>query len=196
MAGVAAIRDVGDTLATILRTVIDPALVAPGQIRVAMPRDYEALDNANDLAISVFLYHVAISPELRNAPPRVLPDGQTAVRVLPVELGFLITPWARDALNALLLAGMITRAFHDRAELSAAQLAGTSWSSADTVQLVLESLPIEDHYRIWETTRVPYRLSLAYKARVVGIEGEPQIVASRVVEGRFDGANHAARAFR
>jgi hypothetical protein len=175
MAGVVASRDVGDSLATILRTVVDPALVSPGQIRVAMPRDNEALDN------------VAISPELRNAPPRVLPDGQTEVRALPVELGVLITPWARDALNALLLAGMITRAFHDRAELSATQLTGTSWSSADTVQLVLESLPIEAHYRIWETTRVPYRRSLAYK---------PQSVPSRVVEGRFDGVNHAARAFR
>lgn len=184
MAGVEAIRDVGDSLVAILRQAVDPALIVPGRVHLAMPRDYEALDTANELAISLFLYHTAIVPELRNAPRRIQPDGRSTL-VLPLELGFLITPWARDAGNALLLAGMIARAFHEHAQLSAAQLVGGPWRSDDSVQLMLESLPVEDHYRIWETTRVPYRLSLAYKARVIGIDAAPLRDGPPVVEGDF-----------
>ena len=58
---------------------------------------------------------------------------------------------------------------YDRAELGPAELTGTSWAADDTVQLVLETLTLEEHFCIWDTVDMPYRLSLTYMARIIGL---------------------------
>ena len=74
---------------------------------------------------------------------------------------------------------------YDRRELGAADLVGTSWEPDDTVQLILESLPLEDHYRIWDANNVAYRLSLTYLARVVGLSATDILVVPPVVDADF-----------
>jgi len=182
MGGTAALRDVGETLVQIIRGVVDPAVIDPANVRLAMPRDFESLDASTDLAVSLFLYRVAVIPELRNAAMRPRPVEQLARPPLPVSLGFLITPWARDASNALLLAGTIARALYDRSELTSSELVGGPWAPTDSVQLVIDDLPVSDHYRIWETTKVPYRLSLTYLARVIGIDPAEASAFGRVLD--------------
>jgi hypothetical protein len=186
MAGVGAIRDVGTTLVGILQAAVDSSVIDPSNIKLALPRDFEALDNSPELALSLFPYRVAISSDLRNARQRTLPDGRIAPPPLPLEVGLLVTPWARDAADTLLLSGMVARAFQDRAELTVNDLQGGPWRADDTVQLVLDSLPIADHYRIWDTTRVPYRLSLTYQARVIGIDPTEPRQVGRVLDAQFD----------
>ena len=71
--------------------------------------------------------------------------------------------------------GRILQALYDGAELGTAQLQGNSWETNDSVQLVFDSVPLDDHFRIWETTELPYRLSSTFIARVIGLEpGEQQ----------------------
>ena len=55
------------------------------------------------------------------------------------------------------------------------------------MQLVLETLPNTEHYQIWDTTKLPYRLSLTYMARVVGIEPSEAFDAPPIVEATFRG---------
>ena len=109
-------------------------------------------------------------PELRNAPRRRLPDGSITRPLLPLELSFMITPWAVSTTDEHLLAGLVLQTLYERAELGPAHLQGGSWEPGDSVQLVFESLTSEEHYRVWDTVGMPYRLSLTYLARVVGIE--------------------------
>lgn len=140
------------------------------QVELATPDAFSGFQNPGNPVVSVFLHRVAVNAERRNAPRRRLPDGTTSRPLLPLELSFMVTPWARSTADEYTMAGLIMRTFYDRAELGPGDLQGDAWEAGDSVQLVLESLPLEDHYRIWDTVGLPYRLSFTYVARVVGIE--------------------------
>ena len=167
MAGADAVRDIAETLVFLLRAGI-PAM-DPAKIAVATPDEFEALRDPVKPNITIFLYRIAVNPHMRNDPRRLRPDGSMQQAPLPLELSFLVTAWAKDTRDELKLVGRILQVLDDRRELGPADLVGASWDKDDTVQLILESLPLEDHYRIWDANEVPYRLSLTYLARVVGL---------------------------
>jgi hypothetical protein len=183
------IRDVGDTLIYALRAGVDPAIVAPSNIRVATPDEFDTFDALTEPSISLFLHRIAVSATVRNSPRRVLPDGTTTRPLLPLEACWLITPWAPNTSDEHLVAGQVMQALYDRAELGPTELQGSSWAPGDTLQIVLESLPMEDHYRIWETSEIPYRLSLTYVTRVVGLEPKERVASAPIITARFGGPN-------
>jgi len=184
MATADAVRDTADTIAFLLRAGI-PA-VDPAKITIATPDEFESLRDPAKPNITIFLYRIAVNAQLRNAPRRLLPDGRLRPPPLPVELSFLITAWAKDTRDELRLIGRIMQVLYDHREIGAADLVGTAWEKDDSVQLVLESLPLEDHYRIWDANEVAYRLSLTYQARVVGLDATETIAAPPVVDARLN----------
>src|SRR5262249_45588307 len=137
--------------------------------------------------ISIFLYQLAVNAPMRNGPRRVLPDGRTTRPLLPLELHYLITPWATDPRDEARIVGRVLQNLYDHAEVGPAALQGASWSDDDSVQLVLETLSLEEHFRIWDTTDLSYRLSLTYMARVIGIEPTLALAQPPVVEARIGG---------
>lgn len=183
MATADVIKDMGETLVFLLRAGIPS--VDPNLIVVATPDEFETLRDPAKPNITVFLYRIAVNPQMRNDPRRLRPDGSIVRQPLPLELSFLITAWAKDTRDELRIIGRILQVLYDRAELGAADLVGASWDKNDTVQLVLESLPLEDHYRIWDANEVPYRLSLTYVARVIGILPTESTAPAPVVDARL-----------
>jgi hypothetical protein len=119
---------------------------------------------------------------MRNDPRKVKPDGSIVRQPLPLELSFLVTAWAKDTRDELKIIGKVLQVLYEKSELGPADLVGASWEKDDTVQLVLESLPLEDHYRIWDANEVPYRLSLTYVARVIGISPVESTAPAPVVD--------------
>jgi len=180
VAGADVVRDMGETLVFLLRAGI-PAL-DPAKIAVATPDEFESLRDPLKPNITIFLYRIAVNAQMRNDPKRVLPNGSIVRQPLPVELSFLITAWAKDTRDELKIIGRILQVLYEKSELGTADLVGASWEKDDTVQLVLDSLPLEDHYRIWDATKVAYRLSLTYVARVVGISPTEVIMPAPVID--------------
>jgi len=183
LAGSDVVRDMGETLVFLLRAGI-PAL-DPAKIAVATPDEFESLRDPLKPNITIFLYRIAVNPQMRNDPKRIRSDGSIMRQPLPVELSFLITAWAKDSRDELKIIGRILQVLYEKCELGAADLVGASWEKGDTVQLVLESLPLEDHYRIWDATKVAYRLSLTYVARVIGISPTELMVPAPVIDAGF-----------
>jgi hypothetical protein len=183
MADADAVRDVADTIVFLLRAGI-PA-VNPAKITVSTPDEFESLRDPLNPNITVFLYRIAVNPQMRNNPRRIRPDGSIQPTPLPLELSFLITAWAKDTRDELKLIGRILQVLYAHRELGAADLVGASWEKDDTVQLILESLPLEDHYRIWDANEVAYRLSLTYMARVVGLSATETLAVPPVVDADF-----------
>jgi hypothetical protein len=167
MAGADAVRDMAETLVFLLRAGI-PAM-DPSKIAVATPDEFEALRDPITPNITIFLYRISVNPHMRNDPSRARADGSVQRAPLPLELSFLITAWAKDTKDELKLVGRVLQVLEAHGELGPADLVGTSWDKDDSVQLVIDSLPLEDHYRIWDANEVPYRLSLTYTARVIGL---------------------------
>jgi len=173
----------GETIAFILRAgmpVLDPSKIA-----VASPDEFESLRDPLKPNVTIFLYRIAVNPQLRNDPKRMGPDGSIMRQPLPIELSFLITAWAKDTRDELKIIGRILQVLYEKSELGAADLVGASWEKDDTVQLILDSLPLEDHYRIWDATKVAYRLSLTYIARVIGISPTAVLTPAPVVDAEF-----------
>ena len=186
MAGPDVIRDMGDTLVEILQAGIPTAVVAPAQIYLATPDEFSGLENPPQPTLTVFLYRVALHATTRNAPRRVLPDGRVQRQALPLELNYLITPWARETRAELLIAGRVLQVLHDHGEIGPADMVGSSWEPTDSVQLVFDPLALEDHYRIWESNhQVSYRLSLTYTARVINLAATQLLAEPPVVDARF-----------
>lgn len=189
MAKADAVRDTAATLVSLLQQGIPSGMVDPTRITIATPDQFTDLRDPAQPNVTIFLYRIAVNPQLRNAPRRNIGAGKTTRPLLPVELSFLITPWAKDTKDELRIAGRILQTLYDHAELAAADLAGTSWDQDDTVQLILESLPLEDHYRIWDAGEVPYRLSLIYTARVIGIAPTEEMLLPPVVDAGIGGGS-------
>lgn len=181
------IRDCGDTLVLLLQSGLahPESLVEPAQIYLASPTEFSNIVYTDSAVVTVFLYRVAISAEMRNGPRRTLPDGQTTRPLLPIELHFMITPWAQDMGDGYRIVGRILQLLYDNAELGPAQLEGGAWAPGDSVQVILESLPLDDHYRIWDSSDLAYRLSLTYMVRVIGIEPGESTAVIPVLDAEF-----------
>src|SRR5262245_6545049 len=137
MASDQAVRDMSDTLIALLKAGVPP-LVNANDILLSTPDDFQAAPNQPTL--TVFLYRITLNADMRNGMRRLLPDGRTTRTLLPLDLHYIITAWARDTRGELAIIGRVLQALYDRAELGPADLQGASWEPDDTVQLVLESL--------------------------------------------------------
>jgi hypothetical protein len=184
VATVDAIGNLVDTLVFVLRSRLPP-LVSAAQIVPARPDQFENFRDPAQPAVTVFLYRITVHESVRNSLPRHLPNGQVTRPLLPLNIHFMITPWARQIGDEYLIMGRILQALYDNAELGPAQLQGTAWETNDSVQLMFESLTLEDHYSIWETTELPYRLSATLIARVIGIEPGEQRAFGIVTEAEL-----------
>jgi hypothetical protein len=166
MASPSVVRDMGETLASVLQTALS-GMVAPANVRVATPDIFHELKPTPQPTCTIFLYRVAVNPAPRNelgAPPE---SGSRPP--LPVDLSYLITPWAKDPRDEHLMLGRILQGLHDRAILGGADLIGASWAPGDTVRLAAEPMTMQEQFCIWDTVEMPYRLSLSYVAQIVGM---------------------------
>lgn len=187
---------------TVLRTIeAQLSLVLPGNtvdVKLATPHSFPSLKNVSRSTVSVFLYRVSEHAELRNSPQRRLPDGTLRRQPLVLELSYLITTWgargqdaaANDAAAAIeehKLLGIVLQGLYDHAEVGRAELFEDPtkppvWGERDNLQVMLETLPIEDLYRIWDSSELPYQLSATYRVRVLGLDSSEVLRAPRVVD--------------
>jgi hypothetical protein len=182
MASPEVVADMGATLVKLLQQGLS-GVVSPTDIFLSTPDEMKTLQPLVP-TVTVFLYHVSLNAELRNALP---PSGKGGRPQLPLELHYLLTPWAKEISDTHKIVGYMLGTLYQKSTLVRAELQGSSWASDDTAQLLLESLPIEDHYSIWEPTEIPYRLSLSYLVRVMSLEAGPASAAPPVVSAVFGG---------
>ncbi len=194
------IERTGQTLVRLLEQRIAEVGIGGLQVMVVSTGAFDDLAASSSPTISLMLYQVTLNTELRNARKRVLPDGRLQRQPLPLELCYLVTPWGARASQTVdddavavaeegRLLGLIMQVFYNKAELGTADLfedpAVPVWRTGDGLQIVLESLPVEDHYRIWDASELGYRLSLTYRVRVASLDALEQPVGPPVVEGTF-----------
>lgn len=184
MAKPGVVADMSETLLNVLRSGL-PSSLPPGNVLLSSPDDYK--DFSTKPAITVFLYYVGINGEARNGAPRVLSDGSHSAPFLPIELRYLITPWATNPSGVHLILGYILQVLSGFATMSRAQLSGSSWDDDDTVQLLPESLPVDTYHDIWEPSEIPYKLSISYLVRILGLEPLTASAAAPVVSASFVG---------
>ena len=199
MATFDAIAYLSETIQAALQTGLNNlGLVASADVILSTPNELKNFAPHNP-AVTIFLYHVGVCGEMRNSPASFSPGGGVKRPSLPLELRYLITPWAqggnvdKSTFDSHRIIGAILQILYDHTLFRFNELhgspAGDTWRADDTVELILESVPVESHYDIWDPTEIPYRLSLTYLARVVGIDPTPAKNAPPVAVASFPGAS-------
>ena len=183
VASVDVIADMGSTLVELLK----PALVAlPCDVRLSNTDEYAASPPTTP-TVTIFLYHVSINAELRNNSPRMLAGGEIARPLLPIELRYLITPWTSEVIDGHRILGHVLRRLGSFQSMERKHLFGDSWDADDTVQLIPENLPVDEYHDIWDPAEIPYKLSMSYLARVIGLAPGEQDAFPIVTSASFVG---------
>jgi len=152
------IASVGASLERLLsaRLLDDPAPVAGARTVATLARteDVRGAGRLTPPCLSLFLYRIG---------------HDTALPAL--DLHYLLTAWADDAADEQRILGRAMQCLETTPVLTAALLtADGAWSEDERVPIVFEDLPTEVILRIFEAVGVSYRLSVAYRARVVRAE--------------------------
>jgi Pvc16 N-terminal domain len=127
--------------------------------------------------ISLYLYRVTFNTTRRNMPPRRDPiTGNRRRPPVPLDLHFLLTAWAPDAGQQQRLLGWAVRTLEDTPILPAGFLNRFApggqdvFEPSETVELVGETLTLQDLENIWEVAKARQQPSLGYVARQVAID--------------------------
>ena len=172
-----------------------------GVLEDAYPRDFGKLAFApahvSDIAgntafadgFTLCLYRVAINGTLRNLPPRIGPDGVRYRPSLPVDLHYLLTPWAGDVEKQQRLLGWGLRAIEDNTILPAGVLnrflrEPDVFRGEERVELVAEALSLGDFTGLWDKVKPRLQTSMTYVARMVLIDSDIDLRDGALVHTR------------
>jgi Pvc16 N-terminal domain len=128
-----------------------------------------------DAGVSLFLYRVALNGLHRTPPARPGPGGRPRRPQLPLDLHFLLTPWAREASLEQEILGWMMRTIEDTPSLPAGllnALAPHVFEPEETVEIVVGQMSNEELFRIWDVLPNDFQVSVPYVARIVRIDSE------------------------
>ncbi len=152
---------------------------------------YQASDfqKPMDEGISLFLYHISAGSGNRNAAPRLAPDGRRYRPSLPIDLHYLLTPWAKSAEKQQRLLGWAIRTIEDTPILPAGLLnhfvsEAETFHDNETVELVFAPISIQDETNLWEMAPSNRQPCVSYIARMVMLESEIELVEGALVQTR------------
>ncbi len=121
--------------------------------------------------VSIFVYRVDVNSATRAAWSSVgAVEGRSQ---LPLDLHFLLTPWASNAVHELQILGKAMQCLEDTPILTGPLLdrAG-GWAPREAVQIVLGEITTEEVMRTFDSLPRDYKLSVPYIARVVRLTGQ------------------------
>lgn len=164
--------------------------------RAEFPDAQFVLQQAADIArapigegVSLYLYRVGVNTTRRNLPPRVEPDGRQFRPPIPLDLYYALCVWGRSVEMQQRLLGFCIRALEDTPTLPAGVLnqpgpEPETFRGHETVQLVCESLSLQDLQLLWDGLKPNVPLIVAYVARMVPIDSEISIIEGPPVQTR------------
>jgi hypothetical protein len=188
MPNVHAVHSVGHSLITWLKNAY------PAELRASIDADFLLLSSGEmaskderGIAVSLWLYRITPNEHLRNAPRRR--DDADLPPALHLDLHYLLTVWADNALAEHTLAAWAMQRLHEHPVLELSTLTPEGgWEASDRVQVIPQEVSGEELMRLWDAVEPGYRLSVPYVARVVRLDPvlEPDrrpVVATRFVHG-------------
>lgn len=140
---------------------------------------------------SVFLYRVSVNGSVRNLTYRRSPDGRRFRPSLPLDLQYMITPWAEDTERQLRMLGWVMRMLEDVSTLSASHLnhyigETDTFAPTESVDIICDPLVLADYFTIWDRLRT-LPPSATYVLRMVLIDSDVTIEDGPLVQTRqFD----------
>jgi hypothetical protein len=142
-----------------------------------------------DEGVSLYLYRIYVSTSRRQMPVRCTPAGARLRPSLPVDLCYLLTPWAKTAEKQHLILAWAMRTVEDTPILPSGILnkyghEPNTFRPDETVDLVPDTLSIQDMLNVWEVNKHNLQISAAYIARAVTLDSQITEVEGPPVQTR------------
>ncbi len=156
MANYRAIAATGAALAGLIRDRYPRDEFGPGlDISLYQTRNF---DTPMQDGFSIYLFRVAVNGTLRNRNPRRAPDGRRFRPSLPLDLQFMITPWAEDVEQQLRMLGWVMRLMEDVGVLSAGHLnhylpESDTFQPNEGLEIICDPLTLTDYLTLWDRLR-------------------------------------------
>jgi len=156
------------------------------EIQLYQSRDFELPMREG---FSVFLYRVTVNGTVRNMTLRRAPDGRRFRPSLPLDLHYVITPWAEDGERQHRMLGWVMRLLDDTAVLSAGHLnhylAETdTFAANEGLEIICDPLTLSDYLTLWDRLRPRLPASATYVLRMVLIDSDVHVPDAAPVQTR------------
>lgn len=186
------------------RAIAAVSTALAGLIRDRYPRDefgsglevklYQMRDFESPMqdGFSVCLYRIAVNGSVRNLTLRRSADGRHFRPSLPLDLHYMITPWAQDGEMQHRMLGWVMRLMEDIGTLSAGHLnhylsETDTFASHEALDLVCDPLSLGDYLTLWDRLQPRLPASATYTLRMVFIDSDVHVDAGAPVQTRrFD----------
>lgn len=185
MALYTAIAATSQTIAGVLRRA-----ATPGEFSGVSFEVYQGSDFATPMSqgVSVYLYRVTVNAN-RNLPARIGRDGNRHKPPIPLDLHYLVTAWAGDPVKQQRMLGFAIRALEDMPILASGLLNRNGpepdvFRPEESVELVWESVPVQDLSDVWKVAQIKEQPSATYVARMVEIESGDTLAEHEPVRTR------------
>ena len=197
MANLASIAATGRSLERVLNQAFaEPPVPVSGRTTRAFlirTEDFDQTSNTSVIvrpALSIFLYRVDFNKTMRAAWSGVTyHDGQPH---LPLDLHFLISPWADNAEDEHAILGRAMQCLDSTPILSGPLLHSSGqWAANEAVNLVMDEISTEAVMRTFDSLPTDYRISVPYIARVVRLDARqatPTLPVTTVITGKVPSA--------
>ena len=142
--------------------------------------------------VTLCLWRVTPNGTPRQRGPRLATDGRRFRPSLPLDLHYLITPWANNVEKQQRMLGWLVRRLADMAVLPAAELnrrldINDVFAADEQVELVQDAPVVADWLAIWDKLKPRLQSSALYLARGIAIDSDiPMAEGEPVTERRFD----------
>jgi hypothetical protein len=193
MAGPFAIGAVGKTILALL------AAAAPPEFAGAAFELYQSKDLQHPMpeGISLYLHRVTTANDVRNLPPRVGLDGRRFRPSIRVDLHYLLIAWAQNAFKQQRLMGWAIRTIEDTPVLHASLLnqAGPEpdlFDENESVDVLLETISIQDLSTIWDTAKTQMQPCATYVVRQLTLQSSLELIEAGPVQIRDFGMGKVA----
>jgi uncharacterized protein DUF4255 len=186
MATYNAIAAVGRTILGLLEEYYPRTLLVNPQFAL-----YQAANFEDPMAegFSLYLYRVSINAGGRNLPARLTPENKRLRPSLPIDIYYLISPWAANCERQHRLLGWTMRFLEDNAVLPSGLLnhyvpETDTFHPGETIEIVCDPLALSDHLNLWDKLKPKMETSLTYAVRMVLIDSEVESPEAALVQTR------------
>lgn len=163
----------------------------PPEFSGAQFRLYQITDFQNPIeeGVSIYLYRLAVSGARRNLPATVGPQGQRYRPPIPLDLHYIASVWGKTAEKQQRLLGWMIRMFEDVPILPTNLLNDNGpdpdvFQPNETVEVLFESINLQDWNNLWSSSKTNAPLSVGYVARMIGISSTMPINEAPHVQTR------------
>jgi hypothetical protein len=141
---------------------------------------------------SIYLFRVAVNGSVRNLTLRRSPDGRRFRPSLPLDLQYMITPWAQNVERQHRMLGWVMRMLEDLGEMSAGHLNHymqeiDTFNPKEGLEIICEPLSLSDYLTLWDRLVPRLPASATYVLRMVFIDSDVHMVDGPLVDTRIMG---------